>query len=96
MMKHVPGPWKVYQERPHYYSIGTDYVNDHGRDQNIVRDIRCESNARVMAAAPELLDVLKKIVSQLHRTCVSDMDSGDACCVAVDEAKRIIAKAEGR
>ena len=95
-MKHTKGPWRVYQEKPHYYSIRTDWAHDRGHDQNIVRDVRRESNARVMATAPELLEVLKTIVSQLHNTCVSDMDSGDACCVSIDTAKAVIAKAEGR
>lgn len=58
---HTPGPWRVYQEKPHYYSVGTDYAHDRGHDCNIVRDIRCEANARVMAAAPELLDALEAI-----------------------------------
>jgi hypothetical protein len=70
---HTPGPWKVYQEKPHYYSVGTDYAHDRGHDCNIVRDIRCEANARIMAAAPELLKQLEALVNQIKasgRLCV--------------------------
>ncbi len=73
MDKFTPGPWRVYQEKPHYYSVGTDYAHDRGRDQNIVRDVRNESNARLMAAAPELMKALRNIV-----------DSSDAIISALE------------
>jgi hypothetical protein len=62
-MKHTKGPWRVYQEKPHYYSIGTDYADDRGHDQNIVRDVRRESNARLMAASPQLLKAVKALLT---------------------------------
>lgn len=90
-MENVPGPWAVYQERPHYYSIRTDYAHNRGCDQNIVRDIRRKSNAVIMAAAPELLKVLKTLVHQLENTCVSDMESGDAVDISgVGQARSLI------
>jgi hypothetical protein len=67
---HTPGPWRVYQEKPHYYSVGTDYAHDRGHDCNIVRDVRCEANARVMAAAPELLKQLEALVVQIEASNV--------------------------
>jgi hypothetical protein len=64
---HTPGPWRVYQEKPHYYSVGTDYAHDRGHDCNVARDIRCEANARIMAAAPELLKTLESIAETLDK-----------------------------
>jgi hypothetical protein len=93
---HTPGPWKVYQEKPHYYSVGTDYANDRGHDCNIVRDIRCLANARIMAAAPELLIALKQLVKQLEGAQVSDNESGDNRPMPIPFALAAIAKAEGR
>lgn len=55
-----------------------------------------EADARLIAAAPEMLELLKELVSQLENTCTSDIESGDACVVSVGPAKRIIAKATGR
>jgi len=61
MNKYTPGPWRVYQEKPHYYSVGTNYVHDRGHDSNVVRDVRNEANACLMAAAPELLEALEEL-----------------------------------
>jgi hypothetical protein len=82
---HTPGPWRVYQEKPHYYSVGTDYAHDRGHDCNIVRDVRCEANARVMAAAPELLALLEEIVEP--RELTNDE--------VLEKAKAAIRKAKG-
>jgi hypothetical protein len=83
---HTPGPWRVYQEKPHYYSVGTDYANDRGHDCNIVRDVRCEANARLMATAPELLTQLKALVVQIEH----------AGLIVPPGVSAAIAKAEGR
>jgi hypothetical protein len=74
---------------------GVDWIAEI-RDDESEDHPRYEANARLIAAAPQLLAILKTIVAQLHNTCVSDMESGDAMCVSVDEAKAAIAKAEGR
>ena len=94
-MTYVKGPWKVYQEQPHYYSIGTDYVNDRGRDQNIVRNVRREANARLMAAAPEMLEALKHIAEALRGAQVCDNETGDNIPVDRLGIVELIAKAEG-
>jgi hypothetical protein len=88
---HTPGPWKVYQEKPHYYSVGTDYAHDRGHDCNIVRDIRCEANARVMAAAPELLDALEASLPNLEWANIH----GSRCEELLNQTKAAIRKARG-
>lgn len=52
-------PWHVYQEKPHYYSIGGK--NSSGDSFNVVRDVRREDYARLIAAAPEMLAALKAV-----------------------------------
>lgn len=63
MDKFTPGPWHVYQEKPHYYSIGTNYAHDCGHDQNIVRDVRKEANARLMAASPKMFAAISRFLA---------------------------------
>jgi len=65
------------------------------RDDESEQHPEWEANARLIQKAPELLDVLKKLVAELKDTCVSDIESGDAVCVSLDEAKRIIAETGG-
>ena len=51
-----------------------------------------EANARLIAAAPELLTKLKALVNEL----ASAFEAGSARAFVLDEAKKAIAKAEGR
>jgi hypothetical protein len=87
--KFTPGPWHVYQEKPHYYSVGTDYAHDRGRDQNIVRDVRKEANARLMAAAPEMFDALVGLLAYINARIPGEES------VAYLEAQSALAKARG-
>jgi hypothetical protein len=95
---HTPGPWKVYQEKPHYYSVGTDYAHDRGHDCNIVRDVRCEANARIMAAAPEMLEALEAALGWIRdgtnpsKGCINPLPGDVATLEAVQAAIR---KAKG-
>ena len=68
MTQHTPGPWKaiaaaVYAGRP----LSTVVVSgDHGR----LSADEAEANARLIAAAPELLEACKQMLAaldQLHR-----------------------------
>lgn len=75
-MKHTPGPWvhEVYKGKYDVHGEpGTGYV---------AKNIDREANARLIAAAPELLEILKVLVGHEH---VPD---------AVGKARAIIAKAE--
>lgn len=68
MSKHTPGPWEVF-----HHSIGTGVTSTKAFDVSDVahcsgfnsRRTRDEelANARLIAAAPELLEVLKEIMS---------------------------------
>ena len=57
--KHTPGPWRV-AKGPLCFLVGTvDAVLD-GRAA-VVAEVRRENDARLIAAAPELLDALRVI-----------------------------------
>ena len=59
-MNHTPGPWKVFDRT----LVGTDDIavaNVKGSDS--ISDAQDEANARLIAAAPELLAALKHTIA---------------------------------
>ena len=65
--KHTPGPWVVRQSS--CGSVGTDSMLialTYGDDPDCKADDRMRANARLIAAAPELLEALR-----VARDCVS-------------------------
>jgi hypothetical protein len=57
---HTPGPWTFDNEPT---DDGTWYVQDSdGRDGQWVAEVANEANARLIAAAPELLEALKGLM----------------------------------
>lgn len=80
MSKHTPGPWKVsrrfdiYQDNRGYcgYYVGSTRGNSDDLPENVKE--QDEANARLIAAAPELLDALQWIAQNAAdavqvRTC---------------------------
>jgi hypothetical protein len=88
-MTHTPGPWIVFN------GDGSFGVLPAGRPGEIA-ECKNTHDARLIAAAPDMLDALRlinKITSPGTRTLDDFIrDMGWAC----DEARRAIAKAEGR
>jgi hypothetical protein len=96
MAKHTPGPWKAAGD-----FIGTDeadpqtiaYVSDHRNRRPRGNDVD-KANARLIAAAPELLEALQDCKARLRLLIDSDrhklLDTA-----AVRKAIAAIAKATG-
>lgn len=90
--KHTKGPWKYGGFADHcdvgraYHEItdadGFEIINQNG----IVTD---EGDARLIAAAPELLDALKNLLWQ------HDNNAGQLCGMALQDARAAISKATG-
>lgn len=81
---YTPGPWEVFKSH-----TGT-YVLDSAEQAAVCKLEWCmeaEANARLIAAAPELLDALKRLLSNVIVCC----DGG-----ALREARAAIDKVEGR
>ena len=100
MSKHTPGPWKVEHR-------GYKYIVSKSRDGYITRDV-CrmdgstmaafaqEANARLIAAAPELLDVLELALRAHGTMLLSDPPQDPWVSWAVEQkARAAIAKATG-
>ena len=97
-LKHTPGPWSIRQES--VWSVGTDHEMTalvYG-----CTDTEEEANARLIAAAPDLLEALK-----LAQSAVADFHSGMNTTRPSEETRErnerilgsiraAIAKAEGR
>lgn len=96
-MGHTPGPWVVHPWGDKDYEINAalDTVcNVPGFDDDTVDADRAEANARLIAAAPELLAALKEIADNCERRLRKGEDSGDRLTLRLCNAA--IAKAEGR
>jgi hypothetical protein len=95
MSKHTKGPWHVFKDSS-IYSKHADYTL-----AEIVAgmtDGECDANARLIAAAPELLEALRELHTIVNRA-IHDGDwivdgacDPDACMMRAED---LIAKATG-
>lgn len=100
MTNHTPGPWRVSKlggEPMVYGPQGAQIVNM--RDALVFADEN-EANARLIAAAPELLAVLQSFVNawaeQIDKDKeVNGSDAVDFIAGYLDDARAAIAKAKG-
>lgn len=100
--KHTPGPWKVYHaalrpqlSRDRIIEIQSDHGNAIVQWSGFDNSDRLKkthlANARLMAAAPDMLRAMKATKSILANFCESDENMK-----LYDEFCNAIAKAEGR
>lgn len=98
-MNHTPGPWQADSEGREGWAVNYDscaewshvaVVRPNSEGSRPVDDDEAEANARMIAAAPELLAALKKLLNET--------DDGTQLCARhiVDDCKAAIAKAEGQ
>lgn len=88
--KHTPGPWFVYRDEICYRSD----ADDQSYGMMCPVDFEKEANARLMAAAPDLLEVLQAIEA-MHSHDQSIGDAAMALYEASCMARAAIAKATG-
>ena len=97
--KHTPGPWMVYvPERgqdghPHNLSIGAETETRATYVASVPGGAHydwAQANARLIAAAPDLLAALKDALKDL--SALSHWDTASACAM---KARAAIEKAEG-
>ena len=95
MTAHTPGPWHY---RPH--AVDSNYMlifcsGDQHEGDNL-RGYCGEANARLIAAAPELLAALKDVMRSCRRDFTADAQGECDFRNAYSEQIAAIAKAEGR
>src|SRR5258708_5011176 len=76
-MKHTPGPWSVGDGSAESMYAGSNIVQAHRPDSAALFNLadvnihfEAEANARLIAAAPELLEALRQCMPQIHE-CAS-------------------------
>ena len=87
MSKHTPGPWFFLHDRNGRLQVGPS-INYTVAEMCVTPLEGQEANARLIAAAPELLEALTDCVEHMHWT----QPLGEA---ALKKAKAAIAKATG-
>lgn len=97
MSKHTPGPWEIKEADT---SIGAEWYRILGHGERGMVDVaetpyRHEGNARLIAAAPDLLAAAKTLLDVLANER-EDLPSSDAVGDARDALRAAIAKAEGK
>lgn len=88
-MPHTPGPWRVVHTADDRTFIDTEESNDSFIAQVDRNAPEYEDNAQLIAAAPELLEALKRIIEWDDTGC-------DPSRAVLRAARAIIAKAEGK
>lgn len=102
MSKHTPGPWKADTPRFGYQNVRQDPADWDGRGYQLICTVpqskkgtnygeMFEANARLIAAAPELLEALKRLLATINPGN-ADSHSNDCRCV-IHEARAVISKA---
>lgn len=94
MTAHSPAPWVAHKETPYRRAEVTRGVREDpiAEVYGASREER-EANANVMAAGPEMLEVLRRLVATRPATRAARCDEDFAIAMAASAA---IAKAEGR
>jgi len=93
MTTHTPWPWRVGSDG---VVLGPDFPRDIpiGRVNLDKRDGK--ANARLLAAAPELLDVLRRVVAECGPDRGEKLRADRVWTQLLAEAEAVVAKAEGR
>lgn len=101
MSKHTPGPWEIkgHPDPCYRYISGPEHValaRVVWRVEEEDRSPSCEANAHLIAAAPELLDVLELALRAHGTMLLSDPPQDPWVSWAVEQkARAAIAKAKG-
>ena len=94
MSKHTPGPWTAIIEKDGEHVVDT-YVVDVDEDVVVRPSAKLsEPDARLIAAAPDLLAALRALITEWDRPREIPADP-DWCDAIVGQARAAIAKAEG-
>ena len=103
--RHTPGPWRVVNVNGHTVIViakpGTILQYEIANFHNFSTSIEQEANARLGAAAPELLEASGLALNQLSYALQSASFEGDPVALgsissAMKKLRAAIAKAEGR
>jgi hypothetical protein len=84
MATHSPGPWQAHKVLGHHEIVAADGTRV-GRSFGW-QDDDCAANGRLIAAAPELLATVKRLLGQVHADCLREGEEA-----AVEAAESLVA-----
>jgi hypothetical protein len=94
MSKHTPGPWEAKNVGPHWNNKEIDnWIITYGKDdEQVVDHVYEEADARLIAAAPELLQACKDALATGEHDMQHILDNGrlrDVLGAAIAKATRV-------
>lgn len=90
MTTHTPAPWHVTRYNDLQYSISN---HEDGYEEQYINDTEDDANARLIAAAPELLAALENIDDYFQ--CTGEIDPESVLYGIMQDAHAAMAKAKG-
>jgi hypothetical protein len=98
-MKHTPGPWKVYETSHRQSGPGGEQifkVAKSGFGGGLIADVSCwwvstaaaMANARIIAAAPDLLEALELVYNDWE--ALQHFDSGENAQIVKAKVRKIV------
>lgn len=86
--KHTPAPWAVTSNANNQLSC---FI--HGAESELISIVDNEANAKLIAAAPELLQALKHLLNTCNEQLTEDCLENEDVAEALQNAENIIKKA---
>jgi hypothetical protein len=86
--QHTPGPWEIRADPCHYDSFTTVVAGSVEQRKGLLRELIvevggcadievAEANARLIAAAPAMYELLSDIMDELRRACRDAIETGN-------------------
>lgn len=94
--QHTPGPWEAIEVAEGRFAIGAAYRDENNMPmEGFIADVPVEANARLIAAAPKLLEALERAVIETIDAFKDDPIGQEYTSAWIVQARAAIAKAKG-
>lgn len=93
-MSHTPGPWRMEEFRKGSYLVTARNAGT-AREGIVAQHVPGIANARLLAAAPELLEVIREAVDSAEREMAKGRKASPGLATWLEKARAALAKARG-
>ena len=91
-MSHTPGPWRMEEFRKGSYLVTARNAGT-AREGIVAQHVPGIANARLIAAAPELLEVIREAVDSADREMSKGRKASPGLATWLEKARAVLAKA---